>query len=251
MYKLLFLILLLSGCTTFQMPDNFRYRTIEVQGFDISVWEKQAYPQNIYHIYIEGDGHAFNAHGQPTSDPTPKSSLMRKLATQDKNTNVIYLARPCQFTKGSQCTQKYWTTARFSPEVVDAEYQVIKELIGNKPIVLIGYSGGAQIAGLLVVTKDLNVQKVITIAGNLNHKAWTDYHHLPELTESLNLADHKDKFSQLPQIHYVGEKDKIIPPVLAKEFVLDKSTIHVVPNATHSDGWNGIDLRQSRHIRRD
>ena len=243
MYRLLFLILLLSGCTSYQMPDSFRYKTIDAQGFDISVWEKQAYPRNIYHVYIEGDGHAFNAHGQPTSDPTPKSSFLRQLATQDRNTGVVYIARPCQFTKGLRCQQKYWTTARFSSEVVEAEYQAIKEIVGNKPIILIGYSGGAQIAGLIAIKKDLYVQKVITIAGNLDHKAWTDYHHLPELTESLNLADYKDKFTHIPQIHYVGEKDKVIPPILTKEFVKDKSAIHVVPNATHGDGWNEIDLR--------
>ena len=242
MYKLLFLILLLSGCTTFQMPDNFRYRTIEVKGFDISVWEKQAYPQNIYHIYIEGDGNAFNARGQVTNDPTPKSSFMRLLAADDAKANVIYLARPCQFTKGSQCTQKYWTTARFSPEVVDAEYQVIKELIGNKPIVLIGYSGGAQIAGLLSVTKDLNIQKVITIAGNLDHKAWTEYHHLPPLSESLNLADYKAKFSKIPQIHYVGEKDKVIPPILIKDFVTNPNLIRIISDASHGDGWDALDI---------
>ena len=243
MYRLLFFILLLSGCTTFQMPDTFTYKEIETEGFKISAWVRMDNSPSIYHVYIEGDGNAFNAHGQPTNDPTPQSSLVRKLATQDENTGVIYMARPCQFTKGLKCQQKYWTTARFSSEVVEAEYQAIRKLVGNKPVVLIGYSGGAQIAGLIATTKNLNIKKIITIAGNLDHKAWTDYHHLSELTESLNLADYKDKFIHVPQIHYVGEKDKIIPPVLAEEFVLDKSTIHVIPNATHSDGWNGIDLR--------
>lgn len=225
------------------MPETFHYKQIISNEFNISAWVKTNNSSSAYYIYIEGDGNAFNVHGYATNYPTPKSSFMRRLAANDTQANVIYLARPCQFTKGNKCTQKYWTTARFSPEVIDAEYQVIKELIGNKPIVLIGYSGGAQIAGLIAITKDLNVQKVITIAGNLDHKAWTNYHNLPELTESLNLANYKDKFALIPQTHYVGEKDKVIPPILTKEFVKDKSTIHILLNATHSDGWDKLDLR--------
>ena len=107
---------------------------------------------------------------------------------------------------------------------------------------MIGYSGGAQIAGLLSVTKDLNIQKVITIAGNLDHKAWTEYHHLPPLSESLNLADYKAKFSKIPQIHYVGEKDKVIPPILIKDFVTNPNLIRIISDASHGDGWDSLDI---------
>jgi len=235
MKKGFLILLLLTGCASFEMPTTFERKQIESGGFIISAWEKVTNPKNVYHVYIEGDGNAFNAHGQATNDPTPKSFLMRRLAAEDSFENVIYLARPCQYTKGSQCTQKYWTTARFSPEVVEAEYHAIKDLANNAPVILIGYSGGAQIAGLMSVTKDLNIQKVITIAGNLDHKAWTEYHHLPPLSQSLNLADYKEKFSKVPQIHYVGKKDKVIPPILTEDFVSNPDLIRIIPNATHSN----------------
>ena len=89
-------------------------------------------------------------------------------------------------------------------------------------------------------TKDLNVKKVITIAGNLDHRAWTEYHHLPPLIQSLNLADYKETFALIPQVHYIGENDKVIPPILTEKFVEDKKSILIVPNATHGDGWNNI-----------
>lgn len=235
MKKVLFVLLFLSGCASFQMPQTFTYRQIETEGFVISLWQKIENPQEPYYVYIEGDGHAFNAHGQPTTDPTPKSAFMRRLAVKDKHKNVIYLARPCQYTKGNECAKKYWTTARFAPNVVEAEYQAVKSVTGNSPVVLIGYSGGAQIAGLIAVKKDLNIQKVITIAGNLNHKAWCAYHHLPALSESLNLADYKEKFKTIPQYHYVGEKDGIVPPVLTEEFVGNPSLVYVIKNARHDN----------------
>ena len=242
MKKILFFLIFLCGCSSFEMPDTFRYRILKEQGFEISAWEKSHPSSDVYHVYIEGDGNAFNAHGLPTNDPTPKSAFMRKLAAQDTNVNVVYLARPCQFTKGSECVEKYWTTARFAPQVVEAEYQSIKEIIGNNAVVLIGYSGGAQIAGLIAVTKDLNVKEVITIAGNLDHKAWTSCHHLSPLSESMNLADYANKFASIPQKHYVGEKDKVIPPIITEEFVADKSSVYIVPNASHDKGWENIDL---------
>jgi len=242
MKKILFFLILLSGCTAFEMPDTFRHRIFDEQGFGISVWEKSSLSSDIYHVYIEGDGNAFNAHGLPTNNPTPKSAFMRKLAAKDMSANVVYLARPCQFTQGNACTEKYWTTARFASNVVEAEYQAIKETIGNNPVILIGYSGGAQIAGLIASTKNLDVKEVITIAGNLDHKAWTSYHHLPPLSESMSLTDYADKFALVPQTHYVGEKDKVIPPIITEEFVADKSSVHIVPNATHDGGWDNIDL---------
>lgn len=242
MKKILFLLIFLNGCTSFEMPNTFQYQIFDEQNFEISVWEKKSLSSDIYHVYIEGDGNAFNAHGLPTNNPTPKSAFMRKLAVKDTSANVVYLARPCQFTQGSACAEKYWTTARFAPNVIDVEYQVIKEIVGNNPVILIGYSGGAQIAGLIASTKDLNVKEVITIAGNLNHKAWTSYHHLPPVSESMDLADYADKFALIPQTHYVGEKDKVIPPIITLEFVADKSSVHIVPNATHDGGWDKVDL---------
>lgn len=242
MKKLVVLLLFLAGCASFNMPEVFEYQIYHENGFDISVWKKITAPQGVYHIYIEGDGHAFNAQGMPTNDPTPKSSLVRQMAAKDSFANVIYLARPCQFTKGSACAKKYWTTERFSPDVVEAEYQVIQKITKRAPVVLIGFSGGAQIAGLLAVTKDLNVKKVITVAGNLDHKAWTAYHHLPELSGSLNLADFKDQFFLVDQVHYAGAQDKVIPLVLTKQFVGDKAPVHIVDKATHGQGWDNIKL---------
>ena len=239
-YLLTFLFLL-AGCTSITVPPEYHYAEIQTDTFIIATWQKINNPTAPYKIYIEGDGHAFNAHGYPSQDPTPKGTLIREIAFGDKNANVIYLSRPCQYIKGPICEQKYWTTARFAPAVIDAEYQAIKQIAQNKPIVLVGFSGGAQVAGLLAVTKpDLNVKKVITIAGNLDHQMWTTYHNLPSLSQSLNLADYKTQFLTIPQIHYVGSQDKVIPPQLTKRFIQDDDLIVEVKSADHNSGWNSI-----------
>ncbi len=237
----IFLLLFLSGCSTVSIPPEFTYKEIKTQYFDIASWQKITEPDGIYKIYIEGDGYAFNAHGHPTQDPTPKGELVRELAFGDNSPNVIYLARPCQYVKSQICSQRHWTTARFAPEVINAEYEAIKSIVGNNPVVLIGFSGGAQVAGLVATAKSgLNVKKIITIAGNLDHLAWTQYHNLPPLNESLNLTDYSEQFAKIPQVHYVGSGDKVIPPRLIKDFVGKDVEVIVVNGATHNSGWNDV-----------
>ena len=99
--------------------------------------------------------YAFNARGKATQDPTPHGTLVRELAFGDNSPNVIYLARPCQYVKSPICSKRHWTTARFSPEVINAEYEAIKNIASNNPVILIGFSGGAQVAGLVTTANPL------------------------------------------------------------------------------------------------
>ena len=241
MRYLLIYLLFLSGCVSVGIPPEYRRIDMKTQSFTIATWQKITNPSAPYRVYIEGDGHAFNAHGHPSQDPTPKGTLVRELAFSDKNDNVIYLSRPCQYVKNELCQQKYWTSARFAPDVIDAEYQALEQVTQHKPTILIGFSGGAQVAGLLAVTKpELNVKKIITIAGNLDHRAWVGFHNLAPLNESLNLADYYTDFIKIPQIHYVGEDDKVIFPHLVQQFIKNNASVILVPHATHDKGWERI-----------
>ncbi len=239
--KIFICFLLLTGCSSITVPNDFVYQEIQTDTFNLASWQKITNPKAKYKVYVEGDGYAFDRYGRPTKDPTPRGTLVRKFAFNDKNENVIYLARPCQYIKSPICSQRHWTTARFSSEVINSEYQAIKEIVGNNDVIFIGFSGGAQIVGLVSSAKQgLNVEKIITIAGNLDHQAWTDYHNLLSLNESLNLADYYNNFIKIPQIHYVGEKDRVIPPTLVKQFIKNNAPVIVVPKATHNNGWDSI-----------
>lgn len=123
----------------------------------------------------------------------------------------------------------------------NAVYEAIKNIVGNNPVILVGFSGGAQVAGLVSSAKlGLNVKKIITIAGNLDHLTWTQYHNLPPLNESMNLESYRTQFAKIPQIHYVGSNDKVIPPVLVREFVGNDDLIIEVNGASHNKGWESI-----------
>ena len=121
--------------------------------------------------------------------------------------------------------------ARFSKKIIDAQSRAIKQIAKNKKITLIGYSGGAMVSGLVIKQNSkLNVEKWITIAGILNHKTWTEYFGDEPLMKSLNM----ETLPNVPQIHFVGERDNVVPYELAKTWA-DETDIKLIPRASHDD----------------
>ena len=241
-YIYLLLAFLLTGCATSNPLTDFRFQTQTVPPYILASWHQINQTGEPIRIYIEGDGNAFDAHGYPTDNPTPNSAFLRQIAANDPNPNVAYLGRPCQYMLAGDCSVKDWTTGRFSPQIVKSMNQAINALMKkaqtNKAI-LIGYSGGAQIAGLIAV-QNPRVVEVITVAGVLDIDEWASYHHDTPLSESLNLRDYKNAFDKIKQTHYVGGKDDIVPPQLTQQFVSDASTVVIVPKATHNKGYESI-----------
>lgn len=234
---LVFCFVVIAGCASIVPPDEFVYSEVKTSGFTLASWQKMTEPGSAVKIYIEGDGNAFDYKSQPTGNPTPKGYLTRNLAFNDPSPNVVYLARPCQFVQDAECTEQYWTTARFAPEVIRSTYEAVEGIAGNNEIILIGYSGGAQVAILLAEHyPDLSIRKIITIAGVLDHTAWTMHHGDPPLVESLNISS----TLKVRQLHYAGSKDKVVPPALVWQVVSDESTVVIVPNATHTKGYETI-----------
>ncbi len=241
---IIFLILIfLNGCAGKNVLSDYRFQTQTVPPYIVASWFKIEKPEAVLRVYIEGDGNAFNVKGQPTNNPTPKDTFLRTMAANDVNPNVAYLGRPCQYLQAGVCSQKDWTTGRFSDEIISSMERAVLNLMKKaktKKVILIGFSGGAQVAGLIAVRNADKVQEVITIAGVLDHQAWTDYHGDETLTQSLNLMDYKKEFDKIPQRHFVGEKDEVVPPELTQEFVMDEKTIILVPKATHNKGFDKI-----------
>lgn len=227
-----FLLLLLAGCAhTVHMTDEFTFVPIKTDEFEIATWQKITDNVSPIHIYIEGDGNSFDRYGSPTYDPTPRKDTVRRLAKSDNSPNVMYMARPCQYIMSDACDVSDWTSGRFSAHIVNSVATAIKSVAKNTPVILVGYSGGAMISGLIISKyPDINVKQWITIAGVLNHTNWTQYFGDTPLSQSLDL----NELPHIPQRHYVAEFDKVVPIELTYRMA-NPSDIIVVPNASHSN----------------
>ena len=223
-FLLLIFIALLNGCAIHQWtpPLDFNESVIKTPKYDIFTYTRITNDTAPVHIYIEGDGNSFDAYGVPTSDPTPRGTFMRKLATQDTSPNVVYMARPCQYVMSTQCNKSDWTDGRFSKAVIESIATAIRKIAKNRPVVLIGYSGGAMISGLVIQNyPDINVQKWITVAGVLNHSDWTNHFGDSPLTHSENMTE----LPRVPQIHYIADKDTVVPNELSQKWTNNNNLI--------------------------
>lgn len=232
--KKLLILLLLASCagTNWVAPNDFIYAPIDGGDYEFATWQKINNPSNNHiHIYIEGDGHSFDAYGRPTNNPTPRGTLVRDLAARDSAENVVYMARACQFIMNDKCDESDWTDGRFSQKIIDNQARAIKKIAGNKKITIIGYSGGAMISGLIIEQNpELKIEKWITIAGVLNHEQWTKYFNDAPLSKSVNM----NKLPAVKQLHLVGERDDVVPVELSKQWA-NESDIKIIPNTKHND----------------
>lgn len=197
-------------------------------------------------VYIEGDGLAWLSRSEPSPDPTPRSPLALRLAAADPAANVAYLARPCQYTPMAEnpaCAPAYWTGRRFAPEVIAATgraLDVIAARTTRREVHLIGYSGGGAVA-VLAAADRRDVASIRTVAGNLDHAAVNRLHRVSPLAGSLNPIDAVPRVARIPQIHFSGDKDTVVPPFIAAGFRAAAASpcvqTRTVAGASHADGW--------------
>lgn len=225
---------------------GFEAHLVSTDDFNIMTWSRFSDPVQKLIIYIEGDGLAWKSRTQVSDDPTPINPLAFKLTQSDPRANIIYIARPCQFTIsqgfGQNCHRKYWSSHRFSETVVKSMDEAIsywKGKTGAGSIELVGFSGGAAIAVLLADRRN-DISLIRTVAGNLDHQRLHTHHKVTQLSGSLNPQN--VDLEKVPHIHYIGGKDEIIPPFIAQGFVEGQSCTScgktiTLKKATHHQGW--------------
>lgn len=201
--------------------------------FTLAAWATPALrPAPVLTVYIEGDGLAWLSPSRPSADPTPVDPVALKLALAQPAGNVAYLARPCQYQEGGAdgCSAALWTGARFSPGIVEAMNGAVDQLkarFGATWLELVGYSGGGAITGLLAARRS-DVSRWVTVAGNIDHQAWTRYHRVHALEGSANPADDRAALAHIRQWHFVGRQDTNIPPFIARAFTAGMPDARVI-----------------------
>lgn len=209
-------------------------------------------------LYLEGDGYAWATWNRPSMNPTPITPKALELAALDNSENVIYLARPCQYKAGwvpGKCDKALWTNRRFGPEVVRSTRSALRDIsrqTGISTFHLVGYSGGGGLALLIAADleesetdNNLSIASVRTVAGNLAPHFHARYHGVSPLTGSRSPLEHISTLSTLPQIHYVGEDDQIVPPAIARHYLSYLRSdacarLRVLAGVTHQDGWRHL-----------
>jgi hypothetical protein len=191
------------------------------------------------HLYIEGDGRAFVGRRTVAGDPTPREAPALELMTLDPG-YTAWLGRPCYFglARNGDCAPVFWTDARYGERVIASMVAAKRALLGHRPVVLIGHSGGGTIAWLMAARMP-EVTGVLTIAANLNVGGWTTLHGYTPLHQSLDPANQPALPARIRQRHLAGERDRVVPAFLIQDRV-PPETLCVVRNFDHGCCWDQV-----------
>jgi len=253
------IIFLLSACSntlwisdiqlanTISEPARLKNNTYKAGQFILHSRERYDKPGEDLSVYLEGDGLAWVSRTEPSRDPTPDNPIGLRLAALDKAPNVIWIARPCQYTtilENPICKQYYWTIGRLAPEIVasvDLAITAAKTSAKATKIHLIGYSGGGGLAVLIAARRN-DVATIRTVAGNIDHEAFTNLHRVTPMSQSMDPATVAGRINTITQWHFYGEDDKVVPKLIGESYLRKSgqrecSQIQVISGVSHVRGW--------------
>ena len=106
-----------------------------------------------------------------------------------------------------------------------------------------GFGGGA-VAAILAAQRD-DVASLRTVAGNLDHRAHSAHHNVSYLEGSLNPPDFAAKLARVPQYHFIGGQDSVVPPGVLHSYLQSLGATscaqyEFVQEAEHDKGWVNI-----------
>ncbi|WP_300670601.1 hypothetical protein [Desulfoluna sp.] len=251
-----FLALVMSGCAT--VPHQLTFADLQQRGEssgleirrvagDLFTLASLMPPQphsDVLRVYIEGDGLAWRTRRRLSAHPSPVNPTALNLMLADPTLDKAYLARPCQYLQTGSCHPRYWSTHPFSEAVIaemDRALDTLKGRGGYDRLELIGFSGGGAVAALLSARRN-DIDRLVTVAGNLDTEAFCHLHGLTPLSASLNPADLAGKLAHIPQHHFIGKGDRVIPERVYSSFASHMTSLSavspvIVDHVTHQQGW--------------
>lgn len=199
-------------------------------------------PSDTLRVYIEHDGTPWLDRSRVADDPTPRTPVALEFMALDQGPRLL-LGRPCHFGTAVDdgCTPLAWTHRRYAPEVIASMVAALRSFLAAHPfreIVLVGYSGGGTVAWLMAAQIPETV-RVVTVAANLDIGLWAQLHGFSPLAGSLNPTLAPPLPRTVRQFHYVGGRDRIVPPAVVASFVErhPDAVMHVLAEFDHECCW--------------
>ena len=162
------------------LPQSLKVKYINGGEFEIYSAQSQNVRKSCSYFHLEGDGFAWKSRTSFLMIQHQKNAVATKLAIKENKPDTIYLCKTLSIwreTLRKKCSQIYWSSHRYSPEIIESVSRAITILKNNnnKTIRLIGFSGGGAIAVLVAARRD-DVGAIYTVAGNLNSKLIMERH---------------------------------------------------------------------------
>ena len=210
--------------------------------FQHIVFRRAGAPAKTLHVYLDGDGTPWRRR-EPAPDPTPTNPLVLDLMALDPAPS-LYVGRPCSLGLATSppCSSALWTSRRYAPEVVASMETVVREAVragGFERLAWFGHSGGGTLA-VLLAPRFPESTDVVTVAANLDIDAWTALHGHERLDGSLNPARFPPLPAAIRQRHYVGARDRLVPPEVTARGPIPRDSVVVVAGYDHVCCWTSM-----------
>ncbi|MGD8869030.1 MAG: hypothetical protein PVI01_15480 [Gemmatimonadales bacterium] len=167
-------------------------------------------------VFLDGDGDSWIRGGRVSEDPTPAEPIALDLMVHEPSCG-LYVSRPCTFGLAAQdslCEPAVWTLDRYSAAVVDSlTYSIDHLLPPDRPIVLVGWSGGGLIASH-IANRIPRVEAIVTLGANLDLEGWVDLHGYTRRLLERSLPTPFPLRKGLIAVHVLGSADDVSPPSL-------------------------------------
>ena len=197
-------------------------------------------------VYLEGDGSPWIRGRRAASDPTSRNPVALRLMLRDPG-DALYLARPCyhRLDDSPPCHPQLWTSGRYGEAVVSSMTAALQRLLRDvderRPVTLVGYSGGG-VLGMLLAQRLERVERVVTLAANLDPAAWVRLHGYSPLSTSLNPAAGPSLRREVRQLHLAGGDDETVPPWLIEQALQAEpnAVLAVLAGFDHHCCWGAV-----------
>ena len=210
-------------------------REIPASPFLLTAYERIHEYKSDANLYIGGNG------------DTPLNPVALHLASKDNAKNVIYIARPCQYSgmldESADCN--YTGDNQYNAEVIEAYNIALDEISARyqvRSFNLIGYDGGAVIAANLGATRN-DIASIRTVAGIMDTDAMDGLNpEKPATYTPQNPSLIASEITEIPQYHFIGGQDKVVPPSVLHSYLQSVPPTRciqyeMIQENEHSEGW--------------